>query len=133
MRLTVEKDREMIKRYGHIRPAPAWGPAACAARCPGTDRTCTREGDHRGPHVAHGFLRNVGAAWDTGSGPEPRRSRTTVGPRAPREMWTGSLVGTVAAFWSRMVRLKLAIGDVALLILFLGFLAFAVDWFLRIF
>ena len=133
MRLTVEKDRETIQRYGHIRPASAWGGRVCAARCPGTARTCTLEVGHRGPHVAHGLFRKVVAVWDKGSGVAPAKSRTPAGPRAPKEVWTGSLVGAVGAFWSQVVRLKPAIGDVALLILFLGFVAFAIDWFLRIF
>lgn len=133
MRLTVEKDRETIKRYGHIRPASAWGSVACAARCPGTTRTCTLEKGHRGPHVAHGFLKNVVAVWDAANGAAPEKSRTAVGPQVPKEVWTGSLVGAVGAFWSHVARLKPAVGDVALLILFLGFVVFAVDWFLRIF
>ena len=133
MRLTVEKDRETIKRYGHIRPAPAWGGIACAARSPGTARTCTLEKGHRGPHVAHGFLKKVVAVWDAGTGAAPEKPRTAVGPRMPKEVWTGSLVSGMGAFWSQVVRLKPAIGDVALLILFLGFVVFAVDWFLRIF
>lgn len=68
MKLTLEKNRETIKRYGHLRPAPPWGPPACGVGCPGSPRTCTREEGHGGPHAAHGLFRRVVAVWVGESG-----------------------------------------------------------------
>lgn len=135
MRLTVEEDRDTIKRYGHIGPAPAWGAGRCSVRCPGTERTCTLAKDHRGPHVAHGLFRRVMAVWDTNG--EERGSRknvkTAVAPRAHGEVWTGSLFGSLAAFWDQVVALRSSVGDIALFVMFLGFVAFAIRWLLLIF
>jgi len=118
VRITVEQDRETIKRYGHIRPAPVWGGGRCGARCPGTSRACTLERSHRGLHVAHGMFAEVVAVWDTDT--EARR-------------WGQDPPSRFRPFRSRMDGASASLGDVALLIMLLGFLAFAVDWFLRIF
>ena len=68
MRLTREEHPEAIKRYGHIKRARGWRVRPCAAKCPGTTRTCTRGEGHRGPHVAHGAFRKVVAVWDSDAG-----------------------------------------------------------------
>lgn len=64
MKLTIHDDREQIRRYDHVRPAPRWGGPRCGARCPGTLRHCTLKKGHTGVHVAHGWLRRVVAVWD---------------------------------------------------------------------
>lgn len=90
MKLTIEKNREALKRYGHIRPASTRGGQICSVRCPGTHRTCTLKWGHSGPHVAHGAFRRVVAVWDEGPPGEKLRekekaSRRVVkrGPRVP--------------------------------------------------
>jgi len=133
VRLTVEEDRETIKRYGHIKPGRAWGRGLCSARCPGTTRTCTLEKRHRGPHVAHRFKKVV-AVWDTGA--EVLRSegtRTAVAPRARGEVWTGAVEGVLDVLKSRVLGLTSSMGDVAMLLLLVGFVVFAIKWFLLIF
>ena len=63
MRFTKKEDPEQVKQYGHIKPAPVFGPLRCFARCPGTHQSCTLSKGHSGPHVAHGF-KKVLAVWD---------------------------------------------------------------------
>jgi hypothetical protein len=121
VRLTVEEDREAIKRYGHVRPGRARGDGRCAARCPGTARTCTLDKGHRGLHVAHGTFNKVVAVWDAGTELRRPDGRQGESPWALRPFWR-----RVGGAWS-------SLGDLALLVMLLGFLAFAVDWFLRIF
>ena len=75
MRLTVEHNREAIKRYRDVKLAPTWGTVRCRAKCPGTQRSCTLEVDHRGPHVAHGRFRKVVAVWDAGIKAQSRRRK----------------------------------------------------------
>lgn len=134
MRLTLEEDREAIKRYAHIRPAPVWTRTLCGAKCPGTARNCTLAPGHRGPHVAHGALRRVLAVWNERSDvvTVAKRPNTAMGPRAHREVWTGSLVGFLGATVERLFRALSSVEEAAMLILLLGFLWFAADWFLRI-
>lgn len=135
MRLTVEEDPETIKRYGHVKPGRAWGGGLCSVQCPGTVRTCTLEKRHRGPHVAHGRFKKVVAVWDAGR--EVRRSagsvRPSAAPRTPREVWTGGVGGPLQALWSRIVALTPSVGDIALLLLLVGFVVFSIQWFLLIF
>ncbi len=65
MKILREQDPEAIKKYEHIRPAPAFGGGLrCFSRCPGTARTCTLATGHIGPHVAHTFRKKVMAVWD---------------------------------------------------------------------
>ena len=64
MKLTVEEHPDRIKRYSHMKPAPAWGGRRCGGVFPGTARLCTLAKGHRGPHVHHGALGRVKAVWD---------------------------------------------------------------------
>lgn len=137
VRLTVEEHREAIKRYGHIGPARAWGVTSCAAKCPGTTRTCTRERGHGGPHVAHGLVRRVLAVWDTGAGaqrssgavrPESgargRYSRVT---RKPVGLRTKSPVGVLEALRRLGARAISSADEIVFIILFIVFVKVAID------
>lgn len=134
MRLTVEEDRDTIQRYAHIKPAPVWTRTLCGVTCPGTTRKCTLKTQHRGPHVAHGAFQRVLAVWNVRSetGTVAKRPRNAVAPRVHREVWTGSLVGIVGGTVKRLFRALSSVEEAAMLILLLGFLWFAADWFLRI-
>ena len=139
MRLTVEENRETIKRWGHIRPAPLWGSVRCSARCPGSARRCTRTKNHRGPHVAHGVFRRVVAVWDTGlkdPGSDARkllkRARKAAGTSlqsAPRDQRGMAALGR---FWRRAIRMAPSMEGALLIILCLGMVLFAIDAALRI-
>lgn len=135
MRLTVEEDRETIKRYAHIKPGRPGKVGLCSATCPGTTRACTLERHHRGPHVAHGRFRRILAVWDMGT--EVRRSgqgaKRTVARRPRGEVWTGGVGEILDAIRSRVTRFTPSIGEVAMLILLIGFVMFAVEWLLLIF
>ena len=130
MKLTIEENREAIKRYGHIRPAPRWGSVQCSAKCPGSVRTCTLERGHTGVHVAHGRLRRVVAVWDEGisavtSKQPAKRAGAAIARIRARE---GGLASTLKA----LLRVP-DIEAVALLILALFMVGFGIDWALRIF
>lgn len=139
MRLTIEKDRERIKRYGHIRPAPAWGAGRCSAVCPGTSRTCTLEKGHRGPHVAHGLFRRVVAVWDAGIKNPATRTRGSAGRvrRVPptvarREGRDTGLAASLRRLWGRISRRAPSMEGVLLVVLGLGMVWFAIETALRI-
>jgi len=54
--------------------------------------------------------------------------------RSPREeVWTGGVRGIFESLRRGIVSLTPSVGDIALLVLRLGFVAFAVEWFLLIF
>jgi len=61
MRFTRKEDPEQVEQFGHIKPAPIFGPLRCFARCLGTPLTCTLSKGHSGPHVAHTFFKKVAA------------------------------------------------------------------------
>ena len=130
MRLTIEDDPQAIRRYAHVRPTGR-GPR-CGVRLSGTDRVCSLEPSHRGPHVAHGRFRRVVAVWQAVTPARPSseaRSRVVearVQAGLPRR-GSPSLPARLAA----PIR-RLSVEDVVLFILFAAFLGFAVDWFLRI-
>ena len=133
MKLTIEEDPETIKRYAHIRPARGLGVRPCRHACPGSTRTCTLERGHRGAHVAHGRLRRVVAVWDGGKAPPstasvPRaaESRARNRPRA------GKPGGALQSLWKMAVRAAGSFEEIALLIFFLAFVWFAIDWMLLI-
>jgi hypothetical protein len=100
MKLTVEDNRETIKRYAHLKPAPAWGSNRCGAACPGSPRTCTLEGGHRGPHVAHGLFRRVVAVWDSGARTRTSddRSKGLVRAASRNDAAQGGLVAALRTF-----------------------------------
>jgi len=133
VKLTVEENRETIKRYGHIRPASRWGSVRCFARCPGNSRTCTLEVDHNGPHVAHGIFRQVVAVWDANRKvcrSEAER-KTVVGPMAPKGLKTELPAAAVDGFWRRVVRRAPSLEQGFLLVLFVAMVGFVIDWTLR--
>jgi len=125
MRLTAAENPETIKRYGHIKPGPKWGSARCSARYPGSARPCTREKDHRGPHVAHGRFKKVVAVWEAETEARGAGAITRMDPAS------GAL-STVGAAWRAVVRNAPSMEDAFLLILFLGMVAFVIDWALMI-
>jgi hypothetical protein len=134
MKLTVEENREALRRYGHVRPA-AGGSARCSARCPGTPRTCTLASGHRGPHVSHGRFRKVVAVWDG-----PARVRHTeitrkqpVGPTARRDLRrTGFLVALRESLGRMIRRPQHYMEEILLLVFALAMAGFVLDWALRI-
>lgn len=139
MKLTIEEDRERIKRYGHIRPAPIWGPARCSARCPGNPRSCTLEVDHRGPHVAHGWFNKVVAVWDEGIKGRRSDARKAVeragspsGSVARRSTRNRGPLASSGGFWGRVRRRAPSMEGALLVILALGMVGFAIETALRI-
>lgn len=139
MKLTVEENRERIKRYGHIKPAPTWGVVRCSARCPGTTRTCTLERGHRGLHVAHGMFNKVVAVWDAGvkggqsASPKSVEKTRRAVEGAPREaLRKKGPVAPSRGFWSRITQRAPSMEGALLFILGLGMLWFAIDTALHI-
>ena len=135
MKLTIEENRETIKRYGHIKPASRWGSVRCSAKCPGSSRTCTLEEGHRGPHVAHGKFNRVVAVW--GEGVKVRKTepkaRRVAGSTPGNPFREGGIAAALGTFWNRLVRrLPFSIEEGFLLILALAMVGFALDWALRI-
>lgn len=138
MRLTAENDPESIQRYAHLRRARGLGVQRCHVPCHGLDRQCTLEAGHRGPHVAHDWRGRVRAVWDGGravaGGGGTGRGST---PAAPREARPGrsdpqtDAPSALALLARGLGRRFSSVEDVVMLILFLAFLGFAVDWFLR--
>lgn len=155
MRFTVEEHPRAIERYAHVKPARGWRVASCSARCPGTSRTCTREKGHRGPHVAHRFFNRVAAVWDTGSGAS-EQGRTAERGRSTRHGRTGGseptnapakrrrparkpiglrardFGGALEALRKLAARAASSVEEIALLVFFLAFVWFAIDWLLLI-
>ena len=134
VRLTIEENREAIKRYRHIRPSPLGGSVRCSAMCPGTVRTCTLKRGHPGPHVAHGAFRRVLAVWDKGM--EVRRAKETPMVTGRAVPWDGvRKPGPLAALKtlrSRLLRREHTIEDWVFFVLGLSFIGFAIHWILQI-
>jgi hypothetical protein len=132
MKLTIEDNRDGIKRYRHIQPVARLGGPPCSVRCPGTQRTCTLKRGHSGPHVAHGVFRRVLAVWDAGataSGSGGKLKRVGVGfPRGGQ----GKPLGALEALRHFIVRRVPSLEEVVFLVLGLAMAGFAVDWALRI-
>jgi hypothetical protein len=137
MRLTVEENPETIKRYAHVRPAPAWAGPRCALTCPGTSRGCTLKKGHTGPHVAHGAFKRVVAVW--GGGAKIRKSREKIqrpeGHRVPGDSWNAGPLNVLHLMrWVgyRLLRKAPSVEEAFLLVLALAMAGFAIDWALRI-
>lgn len=130
MKLTIEKDGERLKRYAHVKPTRGWTAVVCGTACPGTERTCTREREHGGPHVAHGRFGKVLAVWYGGGdrGAPVERLKASIQSRAQRDLRSGGLVGILEELGRRVARVAEAVGEAAILILFLAMLGFAVYW-----
>jgi hypothetical protein len=84
--------------------------------------------------VAHGLLRKVHAVWDGGtqlraSTAALHRSLETRGTRLQDQ---GDPSTLFAALWARTVRALSNVEEVVFIILFIAFVFFGIDWFLRI-
>jgi hypothetical protein len=134
MKLTIEENREAMRRYAHIKRAPRWGSIQCSARCPGTVRTCTLKRGHAGLHVTHGMFGSVLAVWDKGTAVavsrERLRSSTRTVPRRGRGR--GDPAQAPKKPWDRLIPSPHTIEAAFLLILVLAMIGFAIDWALRI-
>lgn len=132
VKLTLEEDRRVSRRYRHIKAAPVWR-RRCGQRLDGTSRTCTREENHGGPHVAHGRLRKVLAVWDGGT---PERRPKSVQRRARRTPGTGRSAGPLDALkaFGRRIRERPQqyMEEAFLLVFVLAMVGFVLDWALRI-
>lgn len=135
MRLTLEKDRERIKRFSHIRAASGWGVARCSVSCPGTSRVCTLKRGHSGPHVAHGWFGRVVAVWDESVGERkpavrPKRLARKKAIKEPRT--AGGFMGLVRAFRKRFLGRPELVEQVIFLVLALSMVGFFIDIALRV-
>jgi len=134
MKLTIEQNKERLKRFSHIRPAPIWQSIRCEVKCPGTRRECSRERNHKGLHAAHNLFGKVLAVWDEG-GKTPvqvrRRPAATVQktPVAVKEGKDRSLAIKILAVALKKIS---SIEEAFLLLLALAMAGFAIDWALRI-
>lgn len=145
MKLTVEDNRETIKRYAHIEPAPRVGGTRCGVRCPGAPRHCTRQEGHRGPHVSHGSFGRVLAVWDGRGAPArlperdpeetPPRLPSGKGPTAPTRppahprAWDESTASSLARMvWNQVVRAVSQPEEAFLFVFFLGMVAAGIYW-----
>jgi hypothetical protein len=142
MRLTVENDRETIKRYGHIKPAGVLT-QKCSRTCPGTARSCTREKGHRGPHVAHGSFKRILAVWESGSAATGRagesaesglqlRNPGRLRHRKNPEMETWRPLQWLKAVGERLMSMVSSPEDLIFLVFFLAFVGFAIHWLILI-
>ncbi|NNL30061.1 MAG: hypothetical protein HKO77_03520 [Gemmatimonadetes bacterium] len=118
-------------RYAHVKPAPFWR-KRCGRTAPGSERTCTREPGHRGPHVAHGPLRRVVAVWEAEdsrvaqpSGRKPATRRPVGLPSKGSSSLTGRL-GVAAKFMDEHIE------EIALAVFFVAFVWFAIEWLMII-
>jgi hypothetical protein len=139
MRLTVEENREAIKRYRHIERARGGKARVCSTRCPGSVRNCTRTKGHGGPHVAHGLFNRVVAAWDPttgarGSGQVVRRTfedRVGSGLRnrkgRPIGLRTRGPAGVLETLRGWVAHALSHVEELALILLFLVFVRFAIE------
>ncbi len=134
MRLTIEKNQEAIRRFQHIRPAPSWKSARCAEKCPGTQRTCTREKGHRGPHAAHERFRRVVAVWDEGTEalPPVKTKARSPGRLTIGDSGKGSKVSRWKTLFGGLIPSSHFIEATVLLVLALSMVGFAIDVALRI-
>lgn len=134
MRLTVEQDREKLQRYAHIQAFRGAAGRRCGLQMSGTTRRCSRERGHSGPHVAHGRLRKVVAVWDSSALPEASGEALANRARARRQGGLPSRHsrGALDRAWERALRILSSPEELFLLILFVAFSVFAVDWLLMI-
>lgn len=136
MKLTVEHDRETLKRYRHTRPARGWGVRRCGARCPGSARTCTLEAGHRGPHISHGLFGKVVAVWDSegmGVTASVARLRTTLATGTGGRLRKKSTEGTAAAIWHRVAGAMDSLPEIAFLTFLAVFLGAVAYWLYALF
>ena len=135
MRVLRSKDPERVARFGHIAKAGR-GRARCGVACPGAPFQCSRARGHSGPHVAHGWLRRIDAAWD---GPPAGRPATTSpidrGYRGPPVRNDTS--SDDPSLLARIVRGAIdryfaSFPETIMLIFFVAFIFFSIVWALQI-
>ena len=132
MRLTLEKNPDAIRRYRHLTPGRAWWTRRCRAHCPGTSRSCTREREHRGPHITHGWFGRILAVWDEDVGRTIPRSPVRAPRKAPAR---GSRIGLkirrpdglLPAAFRRLRSFIAGPEELIFLVLFVAFVAFAIQ------
>ncbi len=143
MRLTAEEHGVAVERYAHVKPARGWKAETCGRMLRGVRRSCTRETGHRGPHVAHGRFGRPLAVWDEGAAPTKARGgvpRSARGESAGRKPVPGKPLGLreprsqglLRTTWDHLTRIFSSVEDLALLVMFLAFVFFAIDWLLLI-
>jgi hypothetical protein len=132
MRLTIEDNREAIKRYRHIRPAAHGGSMPCSAQCPGSPRTCTLRRGHSGPHVAHGVFKRVVAVWDGGTTAVAPERKPVRAARAPVRRSPGEGKPPAPFKALRSLASRFSMEGVLLFIMAVSMFGFAIDWALRI-
>ena len=144
MKLTARDNPETIRRYAHLRRA-RWGRAVCGARGSDTGHTCGREAGHRGPHAAHAWFGRVVAVWESGrvqggSGGFSPVSSSKAAAAARRPSSRARPVGLRAdepgllrKAGRRLLRMVVEIEELALFLMFLAFVYFAVEWLAIIF
>ena len=131
MRLTAKENPETIKRYEHIRPARGWRTVICSVKCPGTPHTCTLTRAHRGPHVAHGTFRKVVAVWHEDTADQAFRGavRQASKARARRGFQSTAPIRILRSL-GHVVRTISSVEDIAMVLLLLGALGFAIQVFI---
>ena len=131
MKITIDAHPEGVRRYQHLRPAGR-REDRCGASCIDTRWFCTLARGHRGPHVAHSRLRRVQAVWD---GPPasrevaPRPSK----PKAPTGLPVRTPRSALDLLKDVSWRLLSSAEEIALIVFFLAFVWFALDWLRLIF
>jgi len=130
MRVTRREHPERIERFAHIPTAPR-GSARCGAECPGAGDRCSRLRGHPGPHVAHGRLGRVDAAWEGPvGGTALTQSPIDPGYRGPPLPVKGRPEPSVLR--SLGDRFFASFPETVMLILFILFAFFSVIWGLQI-
>ena len=135
MRLTREEHGERLERFGHLDRASRFGGRRCGDPLPASSRRCTRPRGHRGPHAVHGALGRVVAVWEEDA-PELRPSdearATPARVRRDRAVRAEPSPGILARTWKRVVKILSSPEELALILLFLGLVAWGIDVALRI-
>jgi hypothetical protein len=130
VKLTLRENPETIKRYGHIKPARGFRTSVCGTKCRGTVHRCTLESGHRGYHVAHGFLSKVVAVWESDSGAQPSAEAVSraLESQERRGLRKRKQVGTLEALWGRVVNTISDVEQLALFVMLIAFVGFAIHW-----
>ncbi len=136
MKLLLETDRTALSRYANVARASKGD--RCGQGCPGTERTCSRRRGHGGPHVAHGFLGKVLAAWDSaaedrrrmaaGDDPASALARAAAVKRRLARRTLRPKAGLAERMAGWVLRVLADPEQLLLLIFFLAFVGFAVHW-----
>ena len=135
MKITIEENREAIKRYRHIKPAPTRGSALCSVRCPGTVRTCTLKKGHAGFHVAHGPFKKVVAVWDQGirAGKHDDWAEKKALEISNKRLQDPGMMEAWKSTWGSIIQRSPSMEEMFLLVLSVAMVGFAVHWLFQIF